>query len=154
MKIFIDSSILIEYLKGNHTEFYEALLTSHDVELCINQVVLSEFIFHFIAFQTNSSPLSAKMAGKIPACFQKLNPFEMLPGFVHLSNSLEIVESAIRIMSVYNLLPNDALILSTCTHQNISHLASFDADFSKPCEDLGIKILKDTKSLDDIILAR
>jgi uncharacterized protein len=152
MKVFIDSSILIEYLKGNHTDFYESLLISDNVGLFINQVVLSEFIFHFIAFQIKSSPLSAKMAGKIPECFNKLNPFDMLPGFIHLSHNYEIGKLSVKIMNEFNLLPNDALILSTCKHHNISLLASFDTDFRVPCKDMGIILIEDLNSLQNFVL--
>jgi len=42
MKIFVDSSILIEYIKGNRIDFYETLIEqNHD--LYINQVVKVNF---------------------------------------------------------------------------------------------------------------
>ncbi len=109
MRVFVDTSVLVEYLKGNNTEFYENLLVSNVDGLFINQVVFSEFLFYFIAFQTNTSPLSAKMANKISASFENLNPLDMLPGFSHLEHNAEIAERALEYVKRYNLLPNDAL---------------------------------------------
>jgi len=45
MKIFIESSILVEYLKGNQTALLEQLISS-DHELYTNVIVYSEFIFY------------------------------------------------------------------------------------------------------------
>lgn len=120
MKIFVDTSIFVEYLKGNNTEFYEELLIAKYEGLYVNQVVFSEFLFYFIALQTNKSPLSAKMANEVSASFEHLNPVDMLPGIIHLGHNAEIAETALEFMKRYNLLPNDALILATCKHHKIN----------------------------------
>jgi predicted nucleic acid-binding protein len=139
MKIFVDSGVLIEYLKGNETDFYEALIERNH-SLLVNQVVISEFLFYFIALSANKSPMSIKMAKQIAESFRNKNPFEMLPGFTHLGHNQVIAESSFELMKKYNLLPNDALILASCLFYNIGNLASFDSDFEKACQDLGINL--------------
>jgi len=52
-------------------------------------------------------------------------------------------------MIKYNLLPNDALILSTVKHFGISLLASFDEkDYTNPCRKEKIKLVKDKNDLE------
>ncbi|MFN7117135.1 MAG: PIN domain-containing protein [Saprospiraceae bacterium] len=50
------------------------------------------------------------------------------------------------IMSKYNLLPNDALIIAICQLNQISAIASYDPDFITVCKDLNIMLLQ---TLDD-----
>lgn len=147
MKIFVDTSVLVEYMKGNNTEFYEKLLLSKHNGLYVNQVVYSEFVFYFIAFQTKKSPLSAKMANEVSVSFENLNPIDLLPSFIHLGHNVEIAEKATKYMQSYNLLPNDALILATCNYHNIDHIATFDTDFVVPCNNLGIKVIRSVKHI-------
>ncbi len=147
MKIFIDTNILVEYLKGKNTDFLESLLTSKHDGLFINQVVWSEFLFHYLALISNKSPLSVKMANEIASTFNSRNPFDMLPGVMQLSHSKSIGDEAFELMNKFNLLPNDALILATCKFNDIGFLATYDTDFEIPCKKLGIEILKNS---DDI----
>lgn len=72
MKVFIDTSILIEYLKGKQIDLYEELIKQQH-SLYINQVVVSEFLFYFLALKAEKSPLSAKQSGKIAEAFGKLD---------------------------------------------------------------------------------
>jgi uncharacterized protein len=71
----------------------------------------------------------------------------MLPGFTHLEHNSNIAETGLEYMKRYNLLPNDALILASCKSHNISHIATFDADFINPCSDLGITVLKAVRDI-------
>ncbi len=146
MKIFVDSGILVEYMKGNHIEFYEALI-SNNYDLNINQVVISEYLFHFIAINANKSPLSAKMSHQIPDVFRDKKPFDLMPDFRHLQCNEHINELSVELMIKYNLLPNDALILATCKHNNIKNLASYDSDFENACKNENITILKEINDL-------
>lgn len=66
---------------------------------------------------------------------------DMLPGFIHLNHSHEISVSAFEMMKRYNLLPNEALIIATCIHNNIKNLASYDSDFKIASNSNGIKLL-------------
>jgi len=142
MKVFIDSSVLVEYMKGNSTEFYEALLLKNHEGLFINQVVFSEFVFYFIALKSGKSPLTVKMANEIPPTLSNQNPLELLPGIIHLEHNYEIARTSLGFMKKYNLLPNDALILATCKYYNINYIATLDADFLSPCSNLAITVIK------------
>jgi predicted nucleic acid-binding protein len=52
-----------------------------------------------------------------------------------------IIELVPILMSKYNLLPNDAIILATCKIHNITQLASHDKDFKTACDIEGITLL-------------
>jgi predicted nucleic acid-binding protein len=54
---------------------------------------------------------------------------------------------SIDFMKIYNLLPNDALILATCKLENIAILASYDTDFTKACLNEGIKLISKVEDL-------
>jgi uncharacterized protein len=150
MKIFVDSGIFIEYLKGRKIEFFEYLI-QQDYQLFINQVVLSEFLYYFIATIGNKAPLTIKESGKITDCFKNQNPIDMLPGFQFLNHTTEISLLAIDFAKQFNLLPNDALILATCKFHDLKYLASFDSDFEAPCKSLGIRIFNDEADLKDYV---
>ena len=53
-----------------------------------------------------------------------------------------------KLMSKYNLLPNDAVILATCKLNNITKIASHDSDFIIPCEAEGIELLREDYQVD------
>ncbi len=54
----------------------------------------------------------------------------------------KIVEEAPELMSKYNLLPNDAIILATCKLYG-TKLASHDSDFIIPCREENIELIRD-----------
>jgi len=147
MKVFIDTSVLVEYVKGNHADFYENLITGNHL-LFINQVVISEFLFHLIALNANKSPLSVKQSGQIAEIFSTFNPFDLLPDFFHLGHNQEIANEGFEIMKKYNLLPNDALILASCKFFGIDNIATYDKDFLIPGFDLNIRIINRIKDLE------
>jgi len=150
MKIFVDSGIFIEYLKGRKVEFFEYLI-QQDYQLFINQVVFSELLFHFIAKTGNKSPLAIKESGKITDCFKNQNPIDMLPGIQFLDHTAEISQLTIDFVKQFNLLPNDALILATCKFHDLKYIATFDSDFEAPCKSLGIRIFDDESDLKDYV---
>ncbi|MFP4471907.1 MAG: type II toxin-antitoxin system VapC family toxin [Bacteroidales bacterium] len=150
MKIFVDSGIFIEYLKGRKVNFFEYLI-QQDHQLFINQVVLSEFLFHFIAAIGNKSPLAIKESGKIADCLKNQNPIDMLTGIQFCNHTAEISLLAIDFAKQFNLLPNDALILATCKFYDLKYLVTFDSDFEAPCKSLGIRIFSDETDLKNFI---
>jgi len=150
MKIFVDSGVFVEYLKGRKVDFYEYLL-QQDHELFINQVVLSEFLYYFIGTVGNKSPMTLKESGRIADCFKDRNPIDMLPGIQVLKHNSDISQSVIEIIKKFNLLPNDALILATCKSYDIKYLASHDSDYKDPCNALGIRIFNDESDLKNFI---
>lgn len=44
--IFIDSSVLVEWAKQTEVELFNYLTTATQYNLCINQIVLSEFTYY------------------------------------------------------------------------------------------------------------
>lgn len=53
-----------------------------------------------------------------------------------------LIEDAILLMSAFNLLPNDALILAICQLHQIPAIASYDPDFITVCKNLSITLLQ------------
>ena len=138
--IFLDTSILIEYVKGNNTDLLEAILL-HDWKPFINHIVYSEFMFHFLSLAAGKAPLTLKKSKVIAEILDKNKPIDFLLNFKILSMNPEILLSSYFFMKKYHLLPNDALILATCQYYNIKFLASYDSDFSPICEPEGITLI-------------
>ena len=63
--IFLDSSILIEYVKGSKTTLFESLLLKEHLELHYGMPVVSEYLFHYLAILGGKSPLAIKMGQQI-----------------------------------------------------------------------------------------
>ena len=62
--------------------------------------------------------------------------------FNFISANEKVLIDVPRLMSDYNLLPNDAIILATCKLHGIK-LASHDSDFIVPCESENIELIRD-----------
>ena len=139
-KVFVDSSLLIEAEKGNFTDFLHDLYFDSSVQLCINDIIVSEFLFHFIGLQTGKAPLTINEKKEISKVIEIYNEDELLTNFEFLPTSKEIISIIPAFMSKYNLLPNDAIILATCKINGIRFLASYDADFLVPCNEEGITL--------------
>ena len=124
MKTFLDSSVLIEYIRGKKTEFLEYLISKPGIELYINPIVCSEFIFHYLSLMSGRSPLTLKNSRKIKEILKKKKPIELIKQFGLLDINMEIVEIGYRMMEKYNLLPNDGFVLATCCFYKIDSLSS------------------------------
>ncbi len=140
-KVFVDSSLLIEAEKGNFTEFLNDLYFDNATQLCINDIVVSEFLFHFIGLQTGKAPLTIKERKEIASVIEVYKEDGVLKNLEFIPSAKEIISSVPDLMGKYNLLPNDAIILATCKINNISILATCDSDFIVPCNEEGITIL-------------
>lgn len=132
-RIFIDSSIIIESLKGNEIaanilkQLYE-----RGFVLMINPIVFSEVVYIFI-----------KYSGK-----SKLKQlFELLNSFIMLDLSAKIVKISENFILKYGLFPNDAMILATCKFYDINFLASLDKDFEHCCNSENIKLINDPRMI-------
>ncbi|MBN1638361.1 MAG: PIN domain-containing protein [Ignavibacteriales bacterium] len=123
---FVDTSVLLEHIKGKRIDFLSDLISNF--ECCINHIVYSEFIYHFIAIATDKAPLTIKEYKKINNVLSKNKPIEFLDLFSKLDMNEEIIKYSYNLMLKANLLPNDALIISTCKIHKIEYLASFDSD--------------------------
>ena len=141
-KIFLDRSILIEALKGNKQEFYHSLVSDANNSFYINSIIVSEYLYFLVGFSGGSSPRSLKESGKIKDLLAgQLNQIEILNEFTSIEAGEGAMILAPILMSKYNLLPNDAIIIATCKMHNITKLASHDTDFIIPCQEEGIELL-------------
>jgi uncharacterized protein len=142
-KIFLDSSIFIEPLKGNKVNFYQSLISDLRLDLFINDIVVSEYLYYILAFNSEVSPKTLQRKGKIRQAME--SEFEIinaLNNFTFLSGSQSFLSEVPQLMAKYNLLPNDATILATCKLHGIK-LASHDSDFIFPCRQENIELLRD-----------
>ncbi|WP_457643833.1 type II toxin-antitoxin system VapC family toxin [Persephonella sp.] len=129
-KIFIDSSIFIESFKGNKVakEILEVAVDKY--EIYINDIVFSEVVFKLLGIKSGKSPLTLKKSQNIPLIVDGLRDYiELLTLSDLLMVNMEILKTSINFMKKYNLLSNDAIILSTCKYYKIELLASLDRDF-------------------------
>lgn len=150
VKIFLDTSVLIEYIKGNKTEFLDYLFTQN-VDCCINHIVYSEFIYNYLGLMSGKSPMSLREAAMVSVVLNETEPYEFIQGFEVLSMGEEILVKSYEIMKKYDFLPNDAMILATCLHYNLRLLGSFDSDFIKACGGEGILLVNDVNNLKKLI---
>jgi predicted nucleic acid-binding protein len=146
-KMFLDSSILVEWAKKTKTDLYDYLATNDKYELCISQITLSEFVYYWLAIGGRKSPVTLKRDGIIPDVLQSYNPASILTKFTWLEADRAIVSLHLRFMEQYNLLPNDALILATCKLSGITQIASYDADFAPACLGEGIRLIQQVSDL-------
>ncbi len=142
-KIFIDSSILIEHLKKEKQKLLSRLLSDKTFDLNINEIVISEFLFHFLKINGNAAPQSLQSSEKIPSILSQSLDYNLLRLFHCLANDARLINIVPELMQRYNLLPNDAIILATCKVHSITKLASHDTDFIEPCKAEGIELLRE-----------
>ena len=142
-EIMIDSSVLIEFIKGNKTILFKKIITDLENECFINEIIVSEFLFYFLAIYSNKSPRSLQSANEINKVFSNSYEYMLLENFSYLSNDSRLYSLIPDLMKKYNLLPNDAIILATCKLHSITLLASHDKDFIVPCQNEGITLLNE-----------
>jgi len=140
-EIMVDSSVLIEFIKGNKTILYKKIITELENECFINETIISEFLFYFLAINSNKSPRSLQSANEINKVFSQSFEYMLLENFSYLANDSRLYSLIPELMKNYNLLPNDAIILATCKLHGITQLASHDKDFIIPCRVEGITLL-------------
>ena len=139
--VFIDSSILVEFIKGSKTQLLNSLIIQQQFVAYINETVVSEFLLYFLAVNGNAAPRTIKSAEKVAEIFEGYSNYTLIKHFAFLSNDENLFTLVPSFMAKYNLLPNDAIILATCKIHGITHLASHDADFILPCRQEGIELL-------------
>jgi predicted nucleic acid-binding protein len=136
----IDSSLLIEYIKGDKIQLLSDLLGDDGNECCINETVISEYLFHLLKVTSNISPQSVQSSNRIKEGLDQSGTYGLLQRFSFLSTKEDMIFLVPQYMKEYNLLPNDAIILATCKMHSITRLASHDTDFNISCEE-GIELL-------------
>lgn len=108
-----------------------------------------EFTFHLLAIEGGKAPRTLKENRTIQALLRANPPDILLNLFTFLPDSSQTISVYIDLMAKYNLLPNDALILSACVLNNIPFLASYDlTDFENACVGEGIRLISDVSNLD------
>lgn len=142
IKVFVDSSLFIEYIKGNKTELLEKLFAS-ELDLCINSTVLSELLYHYLGCYGRKSPRALKENKSIHQVFTQNNPQELIDELTLIAENDSLKEQTIEAMKKYNLLSNDAIILVDCKNNQINYVASYDPDFKGFCEDENINLISD-----------
>jgi predicted nucleic acid-binding protein len=147
-RILLDSSILVERAKRTRIELFDHLMQRDEYEKCICSPVLSEFAFHLLAIEGGKAPRTLKENRVIAALLTANPPDTLLNLFTFLPDSSQTISVYIDLLTKYNLLPNDALILSACLLHNILYLASYDRiDFEKACVAEGIILISDVLDL-------
>lgn len=58
MKVFLDSSALIEFENGRNQELLTKLLENPTLNLCLNSVVASEYFYKLLGILAEKSPMS------------------------------------------------------------------------------------------------
>ena len=149
MKVFVDSSVLIEFENGRNQELLTKLLEKPSLNLCLNSVVSSEYFYKLLGILAGKSPMSICESGKIDEVLSEHDTQLFLTYFTLLDTPKEAITLSLSFMRTYNLLPNDALILATCKLQNISVFASLDSDFTAACHSENIRLIN-MSDLDDV----
>ncbi|NJE76301.1 PIN domain-containing protein [Thermococcus sp. ES12] len=140
--IFLDSSVLIEGLKGNPSAvaLFEEILRQELIPV-INDIVFSEFLFHYIALKTGVSPFTVKKRREIDEVLSPSEPKDFLEQFHVLPADDDVLELAYGMMVKHNLLPNDAIILATCLTFGIKLLGTLDSDLREAGMAEGLEVL-------------
>jgi uncharacterized protein len=142
-KLIPDSSVLVEYTKNNKTELLDHLLLTMSGKLFINSIVLSEYMYHWLGNNGGKSPRSLQQNRQIGDMIRSHNQHVFLSLFTVLPVDDRIVPIYLDLMQIYNLLPNDALIIATAKLHSIPAIASFDADFRPACVGENIQLVQD-----------
>jgi len=148
VKVFVDSSVLVESFKGNKEARDLLLEANKKFILYKNSIVFSEVVYKVIGLYAGKSPFTLKKQKKIENIFKEINEHLELLKFINtlpLNSKIELI--ALEFMEKYNLLPNDALILATCKYHDIKFLLSLDEDFEKPCQQEGINFVNKVEKL-------
>ncbi len=138
MNFFIDSSIIIETLKGNKEAIRIIAVLFEEInyiDLFINPTVFSETIF--------------QLYYKRKFSLDEIKEF-IIKAKILAENEI-IVRKSLDFIIKYNLKPNDALILATCKHYQIPYLISLDSDFNEPCEKEGIVLVNSVEKLKEVL---
>ena len=146
-KLFIDSSILVEWAKKTQVDLFNYLTATNQYNLCISQIVLSEFTYHWLAVGGKKAPVTLKRDESIPNIIRLYNPTDLLVKLTWLEVSEAVIPLYLHYMQQYNLLPNDALILATCKLNDISQIASYDGDFVTACAGESIRLVRTVADL-------
>ena len=141
-RVMIDSSLLVEFSKGDKKNLLLLFLISNaENEWCINEAIISEYFYYYLALKGGTSPMSLKSSKRIHDIIAHSEDYSLVTNFSLLPTNNSIFSLVPLYMQQHNLLPNDAIILATCKIHNITQLASHDKDFEAACKAEGIELL-------------
>lgn len=146
-RVMVDSSILIEFSKNTKTKLLIKLISNTAIDCFINETVLSEYFYHFVAINGGRSPLATKEAGEVDQVFSNSSSYRFIERFYYFQTDATLFTLVPQLMRKYNLLSNDAIILATCKIHGITRLASHDSDFEQACKGEGITLLTEDSVL-------
>lgn len=116
MKIFVESPILVEYIKGNQTDLLEHLISS-ELELYTNAIVFSEFMFYYLAVIGEKLPLALKESNQIKRIIELHNPTTLFPITYTLANHKEIeMDAKITVLKLNTMNLRLSLLLKTMAY--------------------------------------
>ena len=124
MKLFFDSSVIIETFKGNN----EAVKLIRKVD----KIEKKSIFINCVVFSEVSYQLSIKRS------FSKDEIFEFLNSFLFLDINFSVVLLSQKYMKEYDLKPNDALITASVKYYNIDYLVTLDEDY----KNLDVKVFQ------------
>src|SRR4051794_38981370 len=90
-RILIDSSLLIEYIKGNKVLLLTNLLSDDENECYINETIVSEYMFHLLKITSNISPQSVQSSIKIGETLEKSSAYDLLQRFSFVTAKEDLV---------------------------------------------------------------
>lgn len=127
----------------------DLILQNH--RLFINGTVISEFLYHYLGDIAGKSPRTLKGSQQIPAFLQQYDPTLFLRQFYYAPDHSSALTEVAALMQQYNLLPNDAQILATCRQHGFTYLATYDPDFTVPCQQESIQVISTKQALQVMI---
>ncbi|MDI3502521.1 MAG: uncharacterized protein PWR13_934 [Archaeoglobi archaeon] len=139
LKAFVDSNVIISHLEGK----LDLSELRSKYTLCSNAIVFSEVFMVYLKAITGKKSYELKKGPEL--IIERKDELEELFMLFEIFEELEINKEvrnlAYEFVKKYGLLPNDALILSTCKYYGIKYLISFDGDFRKACKEEGIELV-------------
>jgi predicted nucleic acid-binding protein len=133
--VFTDTNVIIRYFAGDETSrrLLEPIIYG-DATGYINNVVFSEVIFILLKISAGMKAYELKKdPERVKASLRSLNDQLrfLREYFTELEVNEKVKQTAIEIMNEHGLLPNDALIASTCKHYGVDAILTFDEDFRR-----------------------
>lgn len=87
-RIFIDSSVLIEALKGNKKDFLDNIILKKNDLFFINDIVISEYLYYILGFNTGVSPKTLQQKNLISNTLKsEVDQVSLIDQFNFLSTS-------------------------------------------------------------------
>ncbi|WP_456453845.1 type II toxin-antitoxin system VapC family toxin [Thermococcus sp.] len=139
-EVLIDSSLLVEYFKGNQKAvgLFESF-EDQEFALYITETVFIEVIYLLLSHYSRVAPRTIK--GNVRRLPSELDlVFKALESFGFVGSSQGVLSKAKELIKTYALLPNDALILATCIEHGFA-LATLDEDFFEPAKNEGVELI-------------